>query len=164
MCMHAMENAWVQYPSGMFCGDSNVSGSLASHHMLNSRDSSLCDTGLGVMRQSMATAPALREKVKLLIQSMHVLRPPMRDVGGGSSLPDLQRVQTAACTYPILSSFLPPTPPRHEYTLNSTWRSHRNLPCGLSLQVYTQYPRPEVFLMTSSFSCMRLSILHHPRV
>ena len=30
-----------------------------------------------------------------------------------------------------------------------------NLPCGLSLQVYTQYPRPEVFTMTSSFSCMR---------
>ena len=50
---------------------------------------------------------------------------------------------------------LPSTPPRHEYILNDTWRSHRNLPCGLS-QVYAQYPRPEVFLMTSSFSCMRL--------
>ena len=58
-------------------------------------------------------------------------------------------------TYPILSSLLCPTPPRHEYILNGTWRSHRNLPCGLSLQVYTQYPRPEVFTMTSSFSCMR---------
>ena len=34
--------------------DSNVSGSLAGHYMLNSRDSSLCDTGLGVTRQSMA--------------------------------------------------------------------------------------------------------------
>ena len=59
------------------------------------------------------------------------------------------------CTYPILSSLLSSTPPRHEYTLNGTWRSHRNLPCGLSLQVCTQYPRPEVFTMTSSFSCMR---------
>ena len=47
--------------------------------------------------------------------------------------------------------------------LNGTWRCHRNLPCGLSLQVYTQYPRPEVFL-TSSFSCMRLSTLHYPWV
>ena len=60
-------------------------------------------------------------------------------------------------TYPILSSLLSSTPPRHEYILNGTWRSHRNLPCGL-------YPRPEVFLMTSSFSCMRLSILNYPRV
>ena len=59
------------------------------------------------------------------------------------------------CTYPILSSLLSSTPPRREYILNGTWRSHRNLPCGLSLQVYTQYPRPEVFTMTSSFSCMR---------
>ena len=58
-------------------------------------------------------------------------------------------------TYPILYSLLSPTPPRHKYILNGTWRSHRNLPCGLSLQVYTQYPRPEVFTMTSSFSCMR---------
>ena len=42
------------------------------------------------------------------------------------------------CTYPILSSLLSSTPPRHEYTLNGTWRSHRNLPCGLSSQVFTQ--------------------------
>ena len=32
------------------------------------------------------------------------------------------------------------TPPRHEYILDGTWRSHRNLPCGLSLQVYIQFP------------------------
>ena len=62
------------------------------------------------------------------------------------------------CTYPVLSSFLSSTPPRHEYILNGTWRSHRNLPCGLSLQVYTQYPRPEVFPMTSSLPCMRLPL------
>ena len=54
-------------------------------------------------------------------------------------------------TYPILSSLLSSTPPRHEYILNGTWHRHQNLPCGLSLQVYTQYPRPEVFLMTSPF-------------
>ena len=67
-------------------------------------------------------------------------------------------------TYPILTSLLSSTPPRHEYILNGTWRCHQNLPDGLSLQVYTQYPRPEVFLMTSPFSCMRLSILNYPRV
>ena len=56
---------------------------------------------------------------------------------------------------PILSPLLSPAPPRHEYTLNGTWRRHHDLPCGLSLQVYTQYPRPEAFMMTSSFFCMR---------
>ena len=58
-------------------------------------------------------------------------------------------------TYPILSPLLSPAPPRHEYILNGTWRRHYDLPCGLSLQVYTQYPRPEAFTMTSSFFCMR---------
>ena len=28
------------------------------------------------------------------------------------------------CTYPILSSLFSPAPPRHEYILNGTWRSH----------------------------------------
>ena len=27
-------------------------------------------------------------------------------------------------TYPILSPFLSPAPPRHEYILNGTWRRH----------------------------------------
>ena len=63
------------------------------------------------------------------------------------------------CTYPILSSLLSSTPPRHEYILNGTWRSHLNLPCGLSLQVYTQYPRPEVFPMTSSFLLAFISLI-----
>ena len=39
---------------------------------------------------------ALRGRATLLVQSMHVSRSPMRDVDDGSSLPDLQRVQTAA--------------------------------------------------------------------
>ena len=31
-------------------------------------------------------------------------------------------------TYPILSSLLSPAPPRHEYILNGTWRSHWTFP------------------------------------
>ena len=33
---------------------------------------------------------------------------------------------------------------------------YRNLPCGLSLQVYAQHHRPEVFLLAFPFVCMRL--------
>ena len=55
-------------------------------------------------------------------------------------------------TYPILS-FLCATSSR----VYTQWHMALSpyLPCGLSLQVYTQYPRPEAFTMTSSFSCMR---------
>ena len=47
------------------------------------------------------------------------------------------------------SSSLPSTPLVTRIHSMALRHSHRNFPCGLSEQVYTQYPRPEVFLMAS---------------
>ena len=53
-------------------------------------------------------------------------------------------------TYPFPpSSSLPSTPLVTSVYSMALRHSHRNFPCDLSLQVYTQYPLREVFLMAS---------------
>ena len=88
----------------------------------------------------------------------------MRDVSLGCALfdPFFGTSSTPHHIYTYLKFLLPPL--RHLVTSiysMALGTVTETLPCGLSLQVYTQYPRPESFLLAFLFCCVRLYVSNY---